>query len=272
MKRKHFAYPYIVWMVIFTIMPMLLVVYFAFTDAPAESTITFSHLIKFFDPIYLKVLWRSLYSAFFCTVICFLIGYPISYILSKSKVSSVWIMLFVLPMWINLLLRTYAWMSLLENTGVINSILVYLGFERVQLLYNARAVMLGMVYNFLPFMILPTYTVLKKMDQSVIEAARDLGASRRQVFFRVTLPLSLPGIISGIIMVFMPSVTTFVISRLLGGSQFMMFGDLIEQQFMASGNWNFGSLLSVVMMILILLTMTALTNISGSDDDRSSII
>ena len=272
MKRKHFAYPYIVWMVIFTILPMLLVLYYAFTDAPEDSSVSFTHLIKFFDPIYLKVLWRSLYTAFLCTVICFLIGYPVSYFLARSKVNSIWILLFVLPMWINLLLRTYAWMSLLENTGVINSLLEYLGFHKVQLLYNARAVLLGMVYNFLPFMILPTYTVLQKMDKSIVEAAKDLGAGSTQIFFRITLPLSIPGIVSGVIMVFMPAVTTFVISRLLGGSQFMMFGDLIEQQFMASGNWNFGSLLSVVMMIIILLTMMALNKVSGNTDDRSAII
>lgn len=271
MKRKHFAYPYVLWMIIFTLMPMLLVVFYAFTNTPADSAFTLEHLLKFMDPIYAKVLWRSIYTAFLCTMICLLVGYPVSYILAKAKVKPIWIMLFVLPMWINLLLRTYAWMSLLENTGIINSILELMGFNRVQLLYNSKAVLLGMVYNFLPFMILPTYTVLSKMDNHIVEAACDLGASKRQVFFRVTLPLSMPGITSGVIMVFMPSVTTFVISRLLGGSQFMLFGDLIEQQFLASGNWNFGSLLSVIMIVIILISMAVFTK-ENSGEERNTII
>lgn len=272
MKRRYFAYPYVVWMIVFTVLPMLLVLYYALTNAPTDSSFTLKHVLKFIDPVYIKVLWRSLYMAFLCTVICFLIGYPAAYILARSNMKPMWVMLFILPMWINLLLRTYAWMSLLENTGIINNVLEALGFGRTQLLYNARAVLLGMVYNFLPFMILPVYTVLNKMDHSLLEAAADLGANQRLIFLRVILPLSIPGIMSGIIMVFMPAVTTFVISRLLGGSQFMLFGDLIEQQFLQSGNWNFGSLLSVIMMAIILLTMAALTKSGGTDSERNAIL
>ena len=200
--------------------------------------------------------------ALLCTLICLLIAYPAAYFLSQKDIDKkgVLILLFIIPMWMNFLLRTYAWLTLLESNGLItsavNRVLSWFGVQQeVRLLYNYGAVLMGMVYNYLPFMMLPLYTVLSKMDGSVIEAAEDLGANRLHVFTRVIFPLSLPGVASGITMVFMPAVTTFVISRLLGGAQFKLFGDLIEQQFLFTGNWNFGSAMSLVMMVLLLVSM-----------------
>lgn len=256
MSLKKLSYPYLVWLVLFTVVPLLLLVYYAFTNAPDSPAFTLEHIVKFGDWVYIKVLLRSLYLALICTVICLIIGYPVAYILANSKLSPVWAMLFILPMWINFLLRTYAWMSLLENSGIINMLFSLAGLPKIQLLYNSNAVLLGMVYNYLPFMILPLYTVLRKIDKSVIEAARDLGASNASVIIKVIFPLSLPGVVSGVIMVFMPSITTFVISRLLGGAHFMLFGDLIEQQFLQSGNWNFGAALSLIMISIILVMVT----------------
>jgi spermidine/putrescine transport system permease protein len=252
---RWFSIPYIAWMVLFTVAPVFLVIYYAFTNAPDSSALTFAHLLKSFDWIYLKVLLRSLWLAVLCTVICLVIAYPIAMFLAKRPAGDLLSVLFILPMWMNFLLRTYAWMSLLENTGLINKLLGILGFGQVSLLYNTGAVLLGMVYNYLPFMILPLYTTLQKLDHSYVEAAQDLGANSVQVFLRVTLPLSRPGIVSGITMVFMPSVTTFVISKLLGGSQFLLYGDLIEQQFLQSGNWNFGAMLSFVMLVIMMASL-----------------
>ena len=252
---RWYAIPYILWMLLFTVAPMILVAYYAFTNAPVSSAPTLEHFLKVFDWVYLKVLFRSLWLAVMCTLLCLIIAYPVAYMLSRRKNGSLLSILFIMPMWMNFLLRTYAWMSLLENTGLINTLLNALGFSTITFLYNTNAVLLGMVYNYLPFMILPLMTTLQKMDHSLIEAAQDLGASPFHVFWRVILPLSKPGILSGISMVFMPAVTTFVISKLLGGSQFLLFGDLIEQQFLQSANWNFGSLLSLLMLVMMLITV-----------------
>ncbi|HHU77507.1 MAG: ABC transporter permease [Caldicoprobacterales bacterium] len=258
MKRHWLAWPYIIWMIIFIVVPMILVVFYSVTEQTGEGyQLTFRHFHRFVDPIYINVLIRSVVLALVSTIICLLLGYPMAAILAGREFSrkKIMYMLIVLPMWMNFLLRTYAWMTLLERNGVVNTILSFLNLPSLDILYTNKAVVLGMVYNFLPFMILPIYSVLSKIDQSVIEAAQDLGGNGIVVFRRVIFPLSLPGVVSGITMVFMPAVTTFVISRLLGGGQFTLIGNLIEQQFLSSGDWGFGSALSVIMMILILLSM-----------------
>ena len=258
MKQRWIAYPYIVWMGLFIVVPLVLVLFYSVTVQTGDGVrFTAENFRRFLDPIYIDVLIRSVVLALISTGVCLLLGYPIAWILSGREYSrkKILYLLIVLPMWMNFLLRTYAWMTLLERNGVINSVLSVLHLPSLDILYTDNAVILGMVYNFLPFMILPVYSVLSKIDSSVIEAAQDLGGNSFTVFRRVVFPLSLPGVISGITMVFMPAVTTFVISRLLGGGQFMLIGNLIEQQFLSSGDWGFGSALSVIMMILILLSM-----------------
>ncbi len=255
------ALPYGVYALIFIAAPLLLIVLYSFCVDPKHGVeLTFEHFHMFFDfrnPVYLRVLWRSLYIAFISTVICLLLGYPMALILSRlqPRVRSVVSVLFVLPMWMNFLLRTYSWMSLLEKTGLINTALKAMALAPWNIMYTQWAVVLGSVYNFLPFMILPIYNVLIKIDNSVIEAAQDLGAGHWNVFRRVILPLSKSGVTSGITMTFMPAVTTFVISKLLGGGQNALIGDLIEKQFKSTGNWGFGSAMSVIIMVLILLMM-----------------
>jgi spermidine/putrescine transport system permease protein len=245
-------------MILFTVVPLLLVLYYSFTRTDNGMLVfTLDNFIRVIEPTYLKVLWRSVLLALISTGVCILIGYPVSMILAGRDISrkSTLVLLFVLPMWMNFLLRTYAWMTLLDNKGVINTFLGALGLPRLNLLYTDFAVVLGMVYNFLPFMVLPIYSVLRKIDRSLIEAAEDLGANNTRVFLKVTFPLSLPGVVSGITMVFMPAVTTFIISKLLGGNQYMLIGNLIEDQFMRVYDWNFGSAISIIMMLLILASM-----------------
>ena len=270
MKRSWYSSPYVLWMALFTVVPMILIVYFAFVDA--QNAFTLENFKKFFDPLYIGVLWRSLGMALLCTAICLAIGYPAAMFLARREIdkTGVMVLLFVIPMWMNFLLRTYAWLSLLENNGLITASVNWIArlfghTEQIRLLYNYEAVMMGMVYNYLPFMVLPIYSVITKVDTRVIEAAEDLGANSLNVFLRVKLPLSLPGVISGITMVFMPAVTTFVISRLLGGGQFKLFGDLIESQFLTVNDWNFGSALSLAMMVLILLSTGILSRYQGEE-------
>ncbi len=261
MKRKtnsYLASPYAIWSMIFIVIPLLLIVFFGFTkEVDGRYILSLENFQRLMDPIFFKVFARSLWLALISTLLCILIGYPTAYIISKAKVSrqGILIMLFILPMWMNFLLRTYAWMSILGKNGFINTILTSLGFEPANILYTNTAVLLGMVYNFLPFMVLPIYTILSKMDQDLINAAKDLGANSFQVFTKIIFPLSIPGVASGTTMVFMPAVSTFVISKLLGGGKIMLVGNLIEQQFMAVGDWHFGSAVSIFMMILILLSM-----------------
>ncbi len=267
MKRIKLALiPYSAYALIFIVAPILLILLYSFQDS--GGALTMDNYARFFDlsdPVYLKVLWRSVRLAVISTIICLILGYPMAYILSKlsPRVRGTVSFLFVLPMWMNFLLRTYSWMSLLERTGLINSLIGWLnGFlpagaqlPMLDIMYTQGAVVLGNVYNFLPFMILPIYTVLIKIDKSLIEAAQDLGASRGRVFRKVIFPLSLSGVVSGISMTFMPAVTTFVISRLLGGGQNALIGDLIENQFKVVNDWGFGSAMSVILMVLILVTM-----------------
>ncbi|SKC41871.1 ABC transporter permease [Maledivibacter halophilus] len=257
MKNKWIAYPYIIWMLIFIIVPILLILSYSITyKDEAGLNFTLEHFKRFFDPLYIGVLKHSINLALISTFICLVLGYPMAVIISRAsaKYRNILILFFVIPMWMNFLLRTYSWMALLERSGLINKFLSFFNLPTLNLIYNNGAVILGMVYNFLPFMVLPIYSVLIKIDKSLVEAAQDLGASELEVFLKITLPLSLPGVYSGFIMVFMPAITTFVISRLLGGGQFTLIGNLIEQQFLSSGDWNFGSAISMLMLILILVS------------------
>lgn len=278
MKRSFFSSPYTLWMIVFTVLPIILIAYYAFTDK--SGLFTLSNFQNFWDSNYGKnklyaqmggdalslirrgtvnvdTLVYSVWMAFLCTGISLLLGYPAALFMADRhmKIGSTIVILFIVPMWMNFLLRTIAWMTLLEDKGLINTLLEAIGYHSVPLMYNNGAVLLGMVYNFLPFMVFPIYTSLSKLDPKLSEAAHDLGANELRTFTRVMLPLSLPGIISGITMVFMPSVTTFFIPRILGGGNTMMFGDLIESKFLTEGNWNVGSALSLIMMLLILLSL-----------------
>lgn len=258
LKRQAFSYPYIVWMLIFILAPMVLIVYFAFSSS--EGGLTLDNIITAIsNEIYMQVLVRSVWIALKATAICLLLGYPIAYMLStmKKRTAAILYVLFIVPMWMNFLLRTYAWQVLLDSNGIFNSILSFLGLPTQQFLYTEGAVMLGTVYNFLPFMVLPIYSVLVKLDRSLVEAAADLGANPVLCFIKVVLPQSVPGIISGITMVFIPAITTFAISRLLGGGKFLLYGDLIENQFITLGQnaWPVGSALSFILLVLVLISM-----------------
>lgn len=272
-KKNYLAMPYVAWAVIFTVVPLLIVLVYSFTKRDAYGNIVYEFTLgnyrNFFTPIYLNVLWRSVKLSFYSTVICLLIGYPMAFIISRAKgmKQNLMVLLFIVPLWTNFLLRTYAWMGLLREQGIINEVLMRLGIisEPIQMLYNNGAVVLGMVYNFLPFMVLPIYSVLVKMDRSLVEAARDLGANEVTVFRRVIFPLSFPGVATGIMMVFMPAVSTFVISDLLGGGQTILLGNLIQNQFIGARNWQFGSAVSVLMMIMLIVSMTYFAKHSSKD-------
>ena len=268
-KKSLLAYPYIIWSALFIVIPLILVVIFSFTvNVDGKNVFSLANYKDLMDPIYFKVFFRSIMLAGLSTLICLLIGYPVAYIISKAPLSKrgTLILLFILPMWMNFLLRTYAWIAILGKNGILNSFLGLFGIEPVGILYTNTAILLGMVYNFLPFMVLPIYTSLSKMDNDLINAAKDLGANNFQVFTKVIFPLSMPGVVSGITMVFMPAVTTFAISRLLGGGKFMLLGDLIEQQFTVVGDWNFGSAISIFMMIVILLSMAVMSRFEDESD------
>ena len=292
MHRSLFASPYLIWMIIFTVLPLLLIVYYSFTDASGNFTLdsfktfidsnyTKNKIYESMGPEYASyisygsvntdILLYSLKMAVECTLICLLIAYPLAYFITynHTKHSNIIIMLFIIPMWMNFLLRTIAWMSILEDNGLLNTFRQWLGLAKRTYLYTNTAVLLGMVYNFLPFMIFPIYTSLSKMDYKLIEASYDLGANRFKTFLKVILPISVPGIISGITMVFMPSVTTFFIPRILGGGNTMMFGDLIENKFLTEGNWNVGSALSLIMMVLILASLGILRKVDPEGEGGS---
>lgn len=262
------ASPYIVWSTLFIVIPLIIIVFFSFTQETASGySFTLENFKRVLNSQYISVFKRSLILAFESTVLCLILGYPVAYFISKMKSNkrNILIMLFIVPMWMNFLLRTYAWLPILGKNGVINNFLSAIGLNTINILYTDAAVLLGMVYNFLPFMILPIYTVLIKMDNSLIDAAADLGANKRQIFTRVIFPLSMPGVITGITMVFMPAVSTFVISRLLGGGQYMLLGNLIETQFTTMGDWNFGSALAIFMMIIILISMAIMNKFEGTE-------
>ena len=265
MKLKSSSLLYIIWMAIFTLVPMALVLVFAFTDK--YWNFTFENIVNVSK--YSNIFLRSIGLGALSTVICLLLGYPLAYIISKisTKKQGIIIMLIMLPMWMNFLLRTYAWMTILENNGLLNKLLEMFGISPISFINTSGAVVLGMVYNFLPYMILPIYSAISKIDKRVIEAAQDLGTGRRKVFFKVMMPLSVPGIISGITMVFVPSVSTFIISKMLGGGSNILIGDLIEMQFLGSTyNPHLGSAISFVLMILIFISIGIMNQFDDSDE------
>ena len=267
-KRRWLASPYIVWMAIFIIIPLAMVIYFAFTNE--AHSFTLQNIMDMGE--YTKVFIESIKLAAVSTLICLLIGYPFAKAILRLKVKNQMIvmLLLMLPLWINFLLRTYAWMTLLENTGLINRFLSLFGIGPFQMINTRGAVVLGMVYNFLPYMIIPIYNVMTKIDRHVIEAAQDLGAGSLNINIRIIFPLSVPGIVSGITMVFVPAVSTFIISTMLGGSSNMLIGDLIELQFLG-GSYNpyLGSAMSLVLMVLIIISMAIMNEF---DTDESEVI
>lgn len=250
-----------IWAGLMLILPMALIALYSIVE-PGNSIISFSltleHYVKFFtDPDFLIILWRSLVIALKTTVICLLLGYPVAYFIARSseKMQNILVLCITLPTWINMLVRTYAWIGLLSEGGMAQRFLSLLGLGNTELLYTEGAVLLGMVYNFVPFMILQINTSLCKMDHSLLEASADLGANPVQAFLRVTLPLSLPGVINGITLVFLPAVSSFFIPKLLGGGQYFLIGNLIENQFITVGEWNFGSAISMIMAAVMMLLM-----------------
>ena len=255
------TYPYIVWALILIVAPMLLIVLYAFTTQGNDvvtTRFTIDNFARFFsDKLFAKILFRSIRVAAITTVICLVLGYfPAYYIATTSERFKMrWVLIITFPTWINLLVRTYAWIGILDDKGIVNNLLGLIGLGPYKMMYTEFAVILGMVYNFMPFMILQIYTSLTKMDRSLLEAASDLGANRVQSFLRVTLPLSLPGIISGITLVFLPAVSSFAIPNMLGGGQYMLVGNVIEQYFLGAGDWNFGSAISLIMALIIILSM-----------------
>lgn len=258
MKSKAGASPYIVWMVVFVAVPLAIVVYFAFTTR--DGAFTLANITGL--GAYTTVFARGIVQAVIATVICLIIAFPIGFMLSRMAPAhqKMMQMLIMLPMWMNFLLRTYAWMTLLENNGLINRFLGLFGIGPLHMINTSGAVVLGMVYNYLPYMILPLYTIMVKIDQSVIEAAQDLGANQFHILTRVLVPLAMPGITTGITMVFVPSISTFIISRMLGGGSNLLIGDLIELQFLGNSyNYNLGSAMSLVLMVIVLLCMSFTT-------------
>ncbi|MEE0203700.1 MAG: ABC transporter permease [Muricomes sp.] len=254
-SRKLLSGPYLFWAASFIIIPLLMIVYYGLTDK--EGGFTLLNLAQITTPENLKALGLALLLSFISTLLCLVLAYPLAMILSEKNVNqtSFIVLIFILPMWMNFLLRTLAWQNLLEKNGIINSILGFFHLPAQTLINTPYAIVLGMIYNFLPFMVLPIYNVLAKIDKDVIFAARDLGASGIQTFSKIILPLSVPGIISGVTMVFVPSLTTFVISDLLGGSKILLIGNVIEQEFKQGSNWHVGSGLSLVLMIFIIASM-----------------
>ena len=253
--KKWLAAPYAVWAAGFIIIPLILILYYAFTGEKGGFTLSNFAYVATKENI--KALGLALWLSLLSTALCLLLAYPLAMILADRNVNqtSFIVLIFILPMWMNFLLRTLAWQTLLEKNGVINSILAFFHLPGISIINTPGAIILGMVYNFLPFMVLPIYNVLIKIDRDVINAARDLGANSVQTFLKVTLPLTTPGIVSGITMVFIPALTTFVISDLLGGSKILLIGNVIEQEFKQTNNWNAGSALSTVLMIFIILSM-----------------
>lgn len=254
-NRKILAGPYLFWAMSFIIIPLLMILYYGLTGK--NGSFTLNNLSQMTTPENLKALGLALLLSFISTLICLVLAYPLAMILAEKNMNqtSFIVLIFILPMWMNFLLRTLAWQTLLEKNGVINSILNFLHLPEQSIINTPSAIVLGMVYNFLPFMVLPIYNVLSKIDKDVIHAARDLGANTAQTFFKIIMPLSIPGIISGITMVFVPSLTTFVISDLLGGSKILLIGNVIEQEFKQGSNWNVGSGLSLVLMLFIIASM-----------------
>ena len=266
-KFARLAIPYIIWAALMLVLPMALIALYSFMEH-GNSIISFSftleHYVKFLtDPDFLIILWRSLLIAVKTTVICLLIGYPVAYFIARSseRVQNLLVLCITMPTWINMLVRTYAWIGLLSEGGLVQQVLGIFGMGDKDLLYTEGAVLLGMVYNFVPFMILQINTSLCKMDHSLLEASADLGASPARTFMRVTLPLSIPGVINGITLVFLPAISSFFIPKLLGGGQYFLIGNLIENQFITVGEWNFGSAISMIMAVMMMVLMMAVKRV-----------
>ena len=262
--------PYILWMLVFTLIPLGVVAYYALTD-PNTGVFTFSNITQL--QLYLPVLWQSIWYSLISALICLVLGYPVAYYIAHQKpvAQKILYMLVMLPMCMSFLLRTLAWVGLLQDTGIINDILAAIGLPRLQLIRTPAAVILGMVYNYLPYMILPLYAVIVKIDRRLIEAAEDLGCTPVKVFTKVVLPLSVPGILSGITMVFVPAVSTFYISQKLGGIDTVLIGDAIERLFKQGNNPNVGAALSLVLMALVFIC-TGIMNRFGSDEEGGVIV
>ena len=318
MKNKALTVPFVLWAAIFVVVPLLMILWYGVTveetipyteivlddgsviyeledgshtsEKPYEkrARVSLSNFKRMLEPTYLKLLLRSLKIAVITTLICLLLGYPVALILTGRdfKRPALWLMLLILPMWMNFLLRTYSWLSILENSGILNGLIASLREaipaldewllargvrRRIVFLYNENAVILGMVYNYLSFMIMPIYTVIEKTDRSLLEAAADLGANPVQRFLRVTLPYSLPGVLEGVTMVFVPAVTTFVISQLMGGGKVPLIGDIIQNQFGKSSDWHFGATLSLLVMVVVLAFMGALRSMDKDEPDRKEV-
>ncbi len=276
MKKVRFgspsiSSPYVVWTVIFIVAPLLMVAYYSFTDASGNFSL--DNITKIVEFNYLKIFGVSILYAAVATVITLLISYPLAYCMTKTKLSTqgTLMLLVMLPMWMNLLIRTYSLSNILERNGIINTLLDSLGLSKLQLINTPGAVILGMIYNFIPYMILPIYSSLSKLDRSLLEASSDLGGNGFTTLRKVILPLSLPGVVSGITMVFVPSVSTFYISQKLGGIRNELIGDVIEQQFKLNSNYNLGAALSLVLMVMILISL-AFMNRFTSDDDGGVIV
>lgn len=270
LSKKMLDKPYLLWAALFIIVPLIMVVYYAFTDKTGAFTFSNIAQIKnYFSTILLSVLYGLT-----ATVICVLIGYPFAYALSKHTeyTQRTMVLLVMLPMWMNFLIRTYSLMTILGDSGVINNFLTSIGLKPIHMINTGGAVILGMVYNFLPYMILPIYSVLSKLDNSLVEAAHDLGSGRATTFKRVILPLSLPGLLSGITMVFVPCVSTFYITQKLGGGQIVLIGDVIESQFQSANNYNLGAALSFVLMILIFVCLGVMNYFDDGTQDGGVVI
>lgn len=274
MKKRNsvlLSTPYIIWMIAFTLIPLGVVVYYALTD-PATGAFTLNNLKDL--GMYLPVLWQSILYSLVSAFICLLLGYPVAYFIAQqgNTMQKILYMLVMLPMCMSFLLRTLAWVGLLQDTGIINDILEFIGIGRVQMIRTPGAVILGMVYNYLPYMILPLYSTIVKIDHRLVEAAEDLGCNGVQVFSKVILPLSVPGILSGITMVFVPAVSTFYISQKLGGTDTVLIGDVIERLFKQGNNANLGAALSLVLMILVFVCTGIMNRFGGENGEEGGVI
>ena len=267
---RHLIKPYLIWSVVIIVIPLILTFLYAFTT-PGNEVLTLSFTLenftRFAEATYLHVILKSFQLGIAATLICLVLGYPLAYIISKQSesIQSFLILLVTIPMWINMLLRTYAWMNLLSDNGIINNLLSMLGINPLTMMYTDFSVMIGLVCNFMPFMIIPIHTSLAKMDRSFIEAANDLGADPVQTFWKVIWPLSLPGVLNGVMMVFLLALSSFVIPKLLGGGQYMLIGNLIESQFISVGDWNFGSAISLILAVLILIFLRLMRRLDYLD-------
>ena len=262
--KRLLAGPYMIWICGFILLPLLLIIYYAFTGSAGNFTM--ANIISIFHKVHLKALWISVKIALECTIICLVLSYPLAMILTKINIrrQNFIVFLFILPMWMNSMLRILAWQMILSNNGILNGILGLFHLPNLNILGTPAAVVFGMVYDFLPYMILPIYNSMARIRKDIIEAAQDLGATSPVIFCKIIFPLTIPGVMSGIIMVFVPALTSFVISNLLGGGKVLLIGNIIEADFMQFFNWNLGSGLSLVLMVFVILSMAVMNK--HSDD------